>query len=252
MIDPERQEKCMKRHKRKKVKYMMAGCVAVLLLLFVAVFAYMLLMYQENKSAQAGPASGISQTSEDKSTYTDHGWNLILVNDTHYIPKDYSVDLIELSNGEKVDSRIYPKLQEMFDAARADGLSLFVAAGYRTRERQQELMDEKIREYLDQGYSQEEAQRLAGEWVATPGTSEHELGIAVDINADTSTTSSDELYQWLADNAWRYGFIKRYSEEKSDITGVINEPWHYRYVGEDAAREITSRGLCLEEYIETL
>lgn len=155
-----------------------------------------------------------------------------------------------MSNGEKVDSRIYPELQEMFDDARAQGYGLFVAAGYRTAEKQQQLMDEKTEAYENEGYSRSEAKRLAEQWVAIPGTSEHQIGIAVDINADKSVNSSDAVYTWLAENAYRYGFIRRYPEDKTDITGVINEPWHYRYVGKTAAQEIYSQGICLEEYIE--
>ena len=182
----------------------------------------------------------------------DHGWNLILVNRENYIPADYEVQLTELSNGKKVDSRIYPELQEMFNAARAQGYGLFVREGYRTQEEQQQLMDEKIEAYENEGKTKPEAKKLAEQWVAIPGTSEHQLGIAVDINADTSKSSRDDVYKWLEENAHRYGFIKRYPSNKTDITGVINEPWHYRYVGKEAASEIYSQGICLEEYIETL
>lgn len=182
----------------------------------------------------------------------DHGWNLILVNRENYIPADYEVQLIELSNGKKIDSRIYPELQEMFNAARAQGYGLFVREGYRTQEEQQQLMDEKIEAYENEGKSKPEAKKLAEQWVAIPGTSEHQLGIAVDINADTTKSSRDDVYNWLEENAHTYGFIKRYPSNKTDITGVINEPWHYRYVGKEAASEIYSQGICLEEYIETL
>ena len=182
----------------------------------------------------------------------DHGWNLILVNRENYIPADYEVQLTELSNGKKVDSRIYPELQEMFNAARAQGYGLFVREGYRTQEEQQQLMNEKIEAYENEGKSKSEAKKLAEQWVAIPGTSEHQLGIAVDINADTTKSSSDDVYSWLAENAHKYGFIKRYPSDKTDITGVINEPWHYRYVGKEAALEIYSQGMCLEEYIDTL
>ena len=180
----------------------------------------------------------------------DNGWNLILVNRDSYIPDDYQVELTELSNGKKVDSRIYPELQEMFNDARAQGYGLFVREGYRTQEEQQQLMDEKIEAY--EGKSKSEAKKLAEQWVAIPGTSEHQLGIAVDINADTTKSSSDDVYNWLAENAHTYGFIKRYPSNKTDITGVINEPWHYRYVGKEAASKIYSQGICLEEYIDTL
>lgn len=138
------------------------------------------------------------------------GWNLILVNRDNYIPKNYEIELTTLSNSEQVDSRIYPDLQAMFDDARASGLQLFVRAGYRTREEQQALLDEKIEAYQNEGYSKSEAEKLAKEWVAVPGTSEHQLGIAVDINADTSVCSSDAVYSWLAENAYKYGFINRY------------------------------------------
>lgn len=182
----------------------------------------------------------------------DNGWNLILVNRNSYIPDDYKVELTELSNGEKVDSRIYPELQEMFNDARAQGYGLFVREGYRTQEEQQQVLDEKIEAYENEGKSKSEAKKLAEQWVAIPGTSEHQLGIAVDINADTTKSSSDDVYSWLAENAHKYGFIKRYPSDKTDITGVINEPWHYRYVGTEAALEIYSQGMCLEEYIDTL
>lgn len=182
----------------------------------------------------------------------DNGWNLILVNRDSYIPDDYQVELTELSNGKKVDSRIYPELQEMFNDARAQGYGLFVREGYRTQEEQQQLMDEKIEAYENEGKSKSEAKKLAEQWVAIPGTSEHQLGIAVDINADTTKSSSDDVYKWLEENAHTYGFIKRYPSNKTDITGVINEPWHYRYVGKEVASEIYSQGICLEEYIDTL
>ena len=182
----------------------------------------------------------------------DNGWNLILVNRDSYIPDDYQVEFTELSNGKKVDSKIYPELQEMFNDARAQGYGLFVREGYRTQEEQQQLMDEKIEAYENEGKSKSEAKKLAEQWVAIPGTSEHQLGIAVDINADTTKSSSDDVYNWLAENAHTYGFIKRYPSNKTDITGVINEPWHYRYVGKEAASKIYSQGICLEEYIDTL
>mgnify|MGYP005769282717 FL=1 len=187
-----------------------------------------------------------------KEADTSLGWNLILVNDNYSVPGDYEVELTELSNGEKVDSRIYPQLQQMFDDARATGLALFVREGYRTYQDQKQILEERIQQYRDEGYSRSEAKKLAEEYVAIPGTSEHELGIAVDINADTSKCSSDAVYTWLADNAYRYGFIKRYPEDKVEITGAKNEPWHYRYVGVEAAQEIQEKGLCLEEYIELL
>lgn len=183
---------------------------------------------------------------------TENGWNLILINKDNCIPEDYEVKLTKLANGKKVDERIYPELQKMFNDARASGLSLFVAQGYRTEEEQQLLLDQKQEAYENEGNSPKEARKLAEQWVAVPGTSEHQIGIAVDINADTEKSKAEDVYNWLADNAHKYGFINRYPADKTDITGISNEPWHYRYVGVDAATEIHEKDLCLEEYIETL
>jgi D-alanyl-D-alanine carboxypeptidase len=176
-------------------------------------------------------------------------WYLMLVNKWNYIPDDYEVELTELSNGQSVDARIYPALQEMFDVARSEGLYLVAVSGYRTAETQQRLLDEKIAEYRALGYSAENATVSAEAWVAVPGTSEHQLGIAVDINADGIYSTGYEVYEWLEQNAYKYGFICRYPSDKTEITGVINEPWHYRYVGVEAATEIHNQGVCLEEYL---
>ena len=178
------------------------------------------------------------------------GWNLVVVNRWSELPEDYDIELMELSNGQKIDERIYPYLQEMFDAARAEGIYPIVREGYRTEEEQQAIFDEKVQAYINEGYSRSRAERTAKEWVALPGTSEHQLGIAVDINADKSKCSNDEVYEWLAENAHEYGFILRYPQGKTEITGTSYEPWHYRYVGEAVALEIYERGICLEEYFE--
>lgn len=122
--------------------------------------------------------------SPGQSASTEYGWNLILVNDDYKVPKDWDIELTELSNGQSVDSRIYPDLQQMFDDMRAQGVYPVVASGYRTAEKQQELMDEKIDELKEQGYSNSEAKTEARRWVSVVGYSEHQTGLAVDINAD--------------------------------------------------------------------
>lgn len=175
-------------------------------------------------------------------------WNLIVVNRWNEIPENYNVTLTELSNGQKVDSRIYPHLQNMFNAARAEGIYPIVREGYRTAAEQQELLDDKIQTYIKKGYSKSRAEKSALEWVAPSGTSEHQLGIAVDINADKTKSSNDEVYMWLAENAHHYGFILRYPQGKQEITGTNYEPWHYRYVGVEVAEKIYNQKICLEEY----
>lgn len=174
---------------------------------------------------------------------------LTLVNDDNHIPDNWDVELTTLSNGEQVASLIYPDLQEMFDDMRADGIYPFVRAGYRSDNEQKRVLNEKTAAYMAEGYSKSRARELALETVALPGTSEHELGLAVDINAVEGKSDSEEVYSWLAENAYRYGFIMRYPEDKTDITGKDYEPWHYRYVGKEAAKEMYNSGECLEEYL---
>ena len=137
----------------------------------------------------------------------------------------------------------------MFDQARSEGLALFVREGYRTAQQQQRLMEEKIHAYEAEGYSHKKAKQAAAEWVAPVGTSEHQLGLAVDINADTAYSSREQVYAWLEKHAHLYGFILRYPPTKVDLTGFSYEPWHFRYVGRQAAAEIYAQGLCLEEYL---
>lgn len=176
-------------------------------------------------------------------------WELVLVNSKNSIPKNYDIELTKLSNGECVDERIYPALQQMFDDARSQGVNPTVREGFRTRDDQEKIMQNRINKYISEGYSKAQAKNKAGEEVASPGTSEHELGIAVDINA-ANGSSSEEVYSWLSKNAYKYGFILRYPSGKETITGIEYEPWHYRYVGKESAKEIYNRQITLEEYLK--
>ena len=171
------------------------------------------------------------------------------MNKDNPIPESYDFTLTELDNGKKVDSRIYDDLQEMLNDMTAVGIYPVIGEAYRTAEEQEEIMQNYISDYIAQGYSEEDAKAEAKKWVAKPGTSEHQLGLALDINADTNYSSNESVYTWLADNAYKYGFILRYPQGKEDITGIDYEPWHYRYVGKIAAEEIYNSGVCLEEYL---
>lgn len=182
-------------------------------------------------------------------------WNLILVNQWNLLPEDYNPTVTQLKNGHAIDERAYPDLQDMMDDCRAAGLNPLICSSYRTMEKQKTLFSNKVNEYLAQGYSQEKAEEAAGKLVAVPGTSEHQLALALDI-VDVSNQLLDEsqentpVQKWLMKNSWKYGFILRYPTDKSDITGISYEPWHYRYVGKEAAKEIYESGVCLEEYLE--
>lgn len=186
-----------------------------------------------------------------KSADTTKGWQLMVVNSNYRVPDDYELEFVTLSCGEKVEKRIYPDLQDMFDAALDDGVDLVVRSGYRSEEEQKALMINKISEFRRAGLSRSEAREKALRWVAMPGTSEHQLGFAVDINAENGT-ADEKAYSWLSEYAHEYGFILRYPNSKSHITGISYEPWHFRYVGKNHAKRIYEQGLCLEEYVEKL
>ena len=189
----------------------------------------------------------VNYLSEDD---VNNNLDLVLINKANLIKNDVQVDLIKLSNGEYVNSHIYPSLQKMFDDARAAGIYPNVHSGYRSFERQKELYDAKYNELIRDGYSKSDATQETESWVAVPGSSEHQLGIAIDINADKIRSSNGKVYNWMSKNAHLYGFILRYPESKIDITGVNYEPWHFRYVGIENATKIYESGLSLEEYLK--
>ena len=164
------------------------------------------------------------------------------------------MDPVNLSNGLQIDRRCYDALQEMMDACREAGYEPLICSAYRTQETQQSLFDNKVSKLEAAGKSHDEAVQEAGTVVAVPGTSEHQLGLTVDvvdINNQNLTEEQEKTptQKWLMANSWRYGFIHRYPNGKSDITGIIYEPWHYRYVGKDVAQEIFNKGITLEEYL---
>lgn len=176
-------------------------------------------------------------------------WEIMLVNNKSYIDKEYEPECVNLSNGEKVDKRIYPQLQRMFDEARSEGISITVRSGYRSWEEQKNLWTQELERLDEEGISLHEAIEQGVLSVQRAGTSEHQTGMAVDINSMTDMDDT-ALYEWLKDNAYKYEFILRYPENKTDITGIMYEPWHFRYVGETTAAIIKNEDLCLEEYID--
>ena len=209
---------------------------------------------QEPAEPEIPDSSPIAQEPEIPAVDTT-AWNLQLINWENPLPEDYEAgELTELSNGHAVDSRIYPALQEMMDDARAAGYNPLICSSFRTWDKQSQLYERKVQFYIDQGSDRATAEEQAAVWVARPGTSEHQAGLAVDI-VSVEYQVLDEgqedtpLQQWLMAHCWEYGFILRYPTDKSDLTGVGYEPWHYRYVGEEAAKAITEQGICLEEYL---
>ena len=181
-------------------------------------------------------------------------WQLLLVNPWNEMPEDYEVTLKALPDGQKVDERAYDDLNAMLEACRDAGLRPKICSSYRTQAKQTYLYNNKITRLRNAGYSKAAALEEAGRWVARPGTSEHQLGLALDIvsssyQALTKKQEKTAEQKWLMEHCWEYGFILRYPSDKSEITGIGYEPWHYRYVGRDAALDIRDSGLCMEEYL---
>ena len=177
-------------------------------------------------------------------------WNLTLVNAKNPVPDSWTSEFAELKGNQRVDVRIYPELQAMFNACREAGLKPMVKTSYRTYEDQKKMLVLKYKQYKNAGKSHAEAQAAALKVAAYPGYSEHQLGLAVDIDsADVETCSNDAVWDWMKRHCQEYGFIWRYPGVKSEITGISNESWHFRYVGVEAATYIMENQLCLEEYL---
>lgn len=203
------------------------------------------------------PAAGRAESGPQSGAVTPDDWQILLVNRWNPLPDGYTFERTKLKYGHSVDSRAYPDLQEMMDDCRAAGLDPVICSSYRTQAKRQELYENKLQRLIEEGYSYENAVTEAGTVVAVPGTSEHQTGLALDI-VDASYQILDQgqedtlVQQWLIEHSWEYGFVLRYPNAKSEITGIIYEPWHYRYVGREAAREMTELDLCLEEYVDWL
>lgn len=179
----------------------------------------------------------------------------ILVNASHPLEEGSTPDLVDWGEGETIAREAYGPLQNMLRDMEAQGLSPVLCSGYRSYELQRQLYEEKVAACQAAGSASpwEEAARS----VAAPGTSEHQLGLAVDlVSAAYQLLTEDQAntpeQQWLMANASTYGFILRYPQEKSHLTGIIYEPWHYRYVGIPLAQSLTAQGICLEEYFSSL
>ena len=207
--------------------------------------------------SKAGKSNSTISKNKDYSSFDKSAWNLLLVNKQHPIPEDYSYTLGSISGNMKCDERIIEPLNDMINAANEEGIYLKVCSPYRDLNRQEYLFKKKMKQYLNTGKSFIDAYREASSVVTVPGASEHEIGLSLDI-VSTSHQTLDEKFgetdagQWLMNNAYKFGFILRYPKGKEDITGIIYEPWHYRYVGREAAEIIYEEKITLEEFIEKL
>lgn len=182
-------------------------------------------------------------------------WNMVLVNGEHPMKDGYVPELMELEEGYSVDSRILDAAKEMLADAKEAGLHVEICSAYRSVERQEQVFNDSMKERVKSGLGYWEAFCETSLNVAVPGTSEHALGLALDLisNQYTELDAGQENTaeaKWLKENCYKYGFILRYPPEKTNITGITYEPWHYRYVGVEDATKITELGITLEEYLQ--
>lgn len=180
-------------------------------------------------------------------------WRLVLINKQHPIPEGYSFNFGTIKANMKCDERIIDDLLLMMQAAKADGINLEICSPYRDMNRQEFLFNKKVKIYMGQGMSYMDAYKMASQTVTVPGASEHQIGLALDIFCDTYKYLDEGFGEtkagiWLAEHCHEYGFTLRYPAEKEYITSIEYEPWHFRYVGREAAAVMQEENICLEEF----
>jgi D-alanyl-D-alanine carboxypeptidase len=197
-------------------------------------------------------------TSAGQTLYLDPTYTrLLLVNADHPIPADFNKDGDFASfekkyiNGSlnQIDKDVYPYAIALIEAAKKDGVTLYVRSPYRSYATQQMLFTNKVNAVIKAGTPADQAEAVAARAVARPGTSEHQTGLAIDFNVASSTFENSPGFTWMKEHAEDYGFILRYPKDKTQITGIMYEAWHWRFVGINAAKEINDLGMTLEEYL---
>lgn len=209
-------------------------------------------------SPAAAEGTNVQKAENSKKIKKELPWNLTLVNKDNPLPETFVPEsLADADNGYEADSRITEALKKMIaDARSTENVRIIALSAYRDYEYQKDLFNDKVKRLQkEKGYSVTKAREEAATVVAYPGTSEHQLGLALDL-VDAKHVKLDEsqentaAYKWLYKHCAEYGFIVRYPNGKTDITGIIYEPWHFRYVGEEAAKIIMENGITLEEYLD--
>lgn len=180
-------------------------------------------------------------------------WRLTLANFENVLPEDFEVEVANIDDTRQFDARAIKYLKQMMsDMGKAGIANVWIQSAYRSVERQKELYDNSVQKYLKQGKTQEEAEKLTDEYINKPGSSDHNLGLAVDFNYVDNKFEDLKAFKWLQENAENYGFILRYPKDKEEITKISYESWHWRYVGEEHAKKMNELNMCLEEYVEYL
>ena len=177
-------------------------------------------------------------------------WATTLISKKYPLGKAYSPTLAPVIDGSSVtaDTRVADAYKLMYADALKEGLVLTPYSAYCSYSRQQTNYENKVQAFVLQGMTEDEARANAEKRIEPAGCSENGAGLSVDIVSASAGFSSTDEYKWLVNNAHKYGFVLRYPEDKTDITGIIYQPWHWRYVGIEVANEMKSNNLCLEEY----
>lgn len=250
------------------IRRLLAVCAALAVALVVMTVLYFTKPTTKAENTSSNSAAVSSETpsvpSKDKEAANLakdlDNWNLLLVNKKSPLPEDFSIttDKIDSAyardNGMLFDSRALEQLNAMCKKAAEDGVTLLVISCYRPHTRQEALFANELADVKAENpnMSEEEAKKLASTVVALPGTSEHEVGLAVDLNSVEQSFEHTKQFTWLSSHAEEFGFVLRYPKDKEDITEIIYEPWHYRYVGVEHAKKMNALDMCLEEYVEYL
>lgn len=205
---------------------------------------------QEQSSQETKQQQLAEEFAKEKEEYY-----LLLANAENPLPQDWTVQTEDVQNGYEMDKRAAPAMRDMIQAAKEDGVELMLCSAYRSVEKQQQLFDRSQQAYMAQGMSEQEAYAKTATETAIPGTSEHQTGLAADIVTPTyqmldAGFADTPAGQWLSEHAVEYGFVLRYPQDKQEVTGIIYESWHYRFVGRTHARLMKESGLCLEEYLQ--
>ena len=184
-------------------------------------------------------------------TVAPEKWHLLLVTPNYRVARDSDPpNVTAVKNSEyTLDSRVVPHYNKMYDAAQADGVTLVANSGYRSLELQEGLFNKSVQRYMkEDGLTELQAIQRTSKGYAYPGASEHNLGLCMDFGEDSLAFAETDQFKWLVAKGADYGFILRYPADKTEITGIMYEPWHWRYVDVEVAREIKAKGICLEEY----
>lgn len=257
--------------RKKDIKEILSGFAVVLAelglmvaatFLFVSAFNYVDAKRTEKPAPQSAAVSAEAPAESSAQTVTANApqaqpasrlsdWQLVLVNYDNKMPDNFLHTIVNQFNVD-LDSRIAVPFQKMRDAAQKDNIKIWISSGYRSPEKQETLFNQEIQAYYSEGMDYITAVNKAEKSVARAGYSEHNTGLALDLNGVLENFDSTPESKWLQAHAQDYGFVLRYPRDKQELTKIKYEPWHYRYVGVENAKEMKKRGMCLEEYINYL